>query len=106
MTHHHKRYLLLEVDSQGFMDWKTLYSGFIKTLTNLFGEFGLARVELRSIASKDNLIIIRCRRGEEHMVRCAALMLTSMDGQPVKARTLRVSGTLKSLKRFLSRDSI
>ncbi|MGC8962199.1 MAG: Rpp14/Pop5 family protein [Candidatus Bathyarchaeia archaeon] len=106
--HHHKRYLLLELDSdsQDSNDWKTMYNRLVKTLGDLFGEFGLAQIELRNIKSKDNLIIVRCRRGMEHMVRCATLMLTSKNGQPVKARTLKVSGTLKCLKRFLNKDSI
>ncbi|MEM2123240.1 MAG: Rpp14/Pop5 family protein [Candidatus Bathyarchaeia archaeon] len=105
MTYTHKRYLLLEVDHQGLIDWKIIYTRLIKTLSNLFGEFGLAHTELRSITSKRDLIIVQCRRGEEHMVRCATLMLTSMEGQPLLARTLKTSGTLKSLKGFLNKDS-
>ncbi|MEM3608163.1 MAG: Rpp14/Pop5 family protein [Candidatus Bathyarchaeia archaeon] len=108
MTHPRKRYLLLELDldPQEPGDQKIMYTRLIKTLKDLFGEFGLAQIELRSIESKENLMIVRCRRGREHMVRCAALMLAFMDGKPIKVRTLRVSGTLNSLKRFLNKGSI
>lgn len=105
MTLIRRRYLLLEIDSQGLIDWKAVYLKLIKTLMDLFGEFGLAQIELRGIASKGNLMVVRCKRGEEHKVRCAVLMLTSINGHPIKAVTLRVSGTLKSLKRILSDSS-
>lgn len=105
MTPTHKRYILIELESQSLINWKIVYLKLVRILKDLFGEFGLAQIELRSITSRDNRIIIRCRREEEHKLRCAVLMLTSINGDHVKAMTLRVSGTLKGLKRILSKGS-
>ncbi len=100
-----KRYLLIEVKTQQPIHKRLMYSTVINLLCHLFGEFGLAAIEPRSIVSRGNLMIISCRRGAEHKVRCAVLMMTSISGIQSRARTLKVSGTLKCLKAILKKST-
>ncbi len=101
----YSRYLLLDVSINEPISLDLVYSAITRILLHLFGEFGLASINLRKIYSKDSFLVIRCRRETEHQVRCGILLLGSVFETPIKLRIIKSSGTLKSLRSFLKKPS-
>ena len=105
MPKHYSRYLLLDVSINDSITLDVVYSSITRLLLHLFGEFGLASINLRKIYSKDSYLVIRCRRETEHQVRSGILLLGFVFETPVKLSVIKSSGTLKSIRSFLRKPS-
>lgn len=97
----YSRYLLVYVSMNDSITPDVIYSSIIRTLVYLFGEFGLASINLRKLYAKNSYMIMRCQRGTEYQVRCGVLLLGSIFDTRIKLCVIKSSGTLKSLKTFL-----
>ncbi|PIT84693.1 hypothetical protein COU37_02090 [Candidatus Micrarchaeota archaeon CG10_big_fil_rev_8_21_14_0_10_45_29] len=68
-----------------------------KYLLSSLGTLGIFQSGARVISAEKENVIIRCVRGEEERI-CAALALCNhIDGEKIRLKVLRVSGTLRAL---------
>jgi len=67
----------------------------------LFGEYGASRANLTLIEydQQKSCAVVRCSNKALEMVRASVASITKIDEKPVAIHVLRVSGTLKSLRK-------
>jgi len=72
-------------------------------ILRLFGEYGASQTGLTLIQyhQEEGLMILRCFHRSVDMVRASIASITEVSGVPVALHVLRVSGTLRSLRRKL-----
>lgn len=94
-----KRYVLFEYsgpvqDEEGLK--RLLYGDALR----FFGELGMsyAAFKLMEYDAKTMHGIIRCERSYLEKVLGFLALVSSLDGKPARVRTLKSSGTIKSLK--------
>jgi len=70
-------------------------------ITQLFGEYGASQAELAFIHDhkQKNYFILRCSRRALPMVRASIASITEIGEKPATIHVLRVSGTLKALRK-------
>ncbi len=83
---------------------------FWKTAIELFGEIGTSKGTFWIIAKEYNeeegTGIIRCNSKTLHMLRTVLLFITKINDKNVIIHPCLVSGTLKSLKRKISKEKV
>jgi ribonuclease P/MRP protein subunit POP5 len=96
-----RRYLAVKAQGEKPVGGKELLDAVWKTLTQLFGEYGASQCELTLIrnSKQKNYFILRCSHKALPMVRASIASITEIDGKPATVHVLRVSGTLKSLRK-------
>ena len=98
-----KRYLALRAESSQPLTERDLMSAIWTTLYQVYGEFGASQAAL-SMVEYDNerrILIIRCSHTALDMIRSTIAAVTQISREPTVFRVIRVSGTLKALKKKL-----
>jgi len=99
-----KRYILFRLEGQD-LDKEQMKRSLYAEALKFFGEFGLSIVALKLVEfdEKKNLGIIRCSREHYESVLGFLALIEVLNGVPSRLRTLKSSGTVKSLEStFLS----
>jgi RNase P/RNase MRP subunit POP5 len=98
-----RRYIAVRTESEQAFSEKELYDSVWSSLVRLFGEFGASQAELSLIEynPKSSQAIFRCSHKTLELVKVAIVALTEIGNENVAFHILRVSGTLKALRRKL-----
>jgi ribonuclease P/MRP protein subunit POP5 len=99
-----RRYLAVKAETEEPVKGKELLAAVWDALTQLFGEYGASQAELAFIrdSKRKDYFILRCSRGALPMVRASVTSITEIGEKPATVHVLRVSGTLKALRKKLS----
>ena len=94
-----RRYLALEIDSDGLFDSREFMDAVWSAVLKLYGEYGASRVGLALIDydMEKRFAVIRTVHTAVDMVRTALASTTRIGNKPVAIHILRVSGTIRSL---------
>ena len=98
-----KRYLALKVESETPLSERDLIGAIWNSLIQLFGEYGTSKTNLYLIEfnPEDGYGILCCSRETVNMVRAAVAAITRVDEKPAAIYVIRVSGTLRALRKML-----
>ncbi|RLI28815.1 hypothetical protein DRO53_00595 [Candidatus Bathyarchaeota archaeon] len=98
-----KRYLLFHVEAEKQLHEKNVKEAVFSGFQRLFGEVEAGRLGIRWVGFKpeERWGILLCSQEAVVKVRAALALLTSLEGGKARFSTVRVSGTLKSLREFL-----
>lgn len=96
-----RRYLALRVVSDQSINEKDLMEAIWRSLLQLFGEYGAsqARLTLIQYSSQKKYAIVRCLNEALEIVRASIASITEINAKPTAIHVLRVSGTLKALRK-------
>ncbi len=96
-----RRYLALQVVVEQSVGKREITDALWMALLQLYGEYGASQAGLRLIefASKQGYAIIRCWKEAVEMVRASVASITEIETKPATIHVLRVSGTLKALRK-------
>ena len=96
-----RRYLALQVVSEQSINERDLMDAIWKALLKLFGEYGAsqARLTLIEYNSQKKYAIVRCLNEALEMVRASIASITEINDKPTVIHVLRISGTLKALRK-------
>lgn len=96
-----RRYLAVKAESKDPIQGKEVLDAVWNALTRLFGEYGASLAELAFIRDyrQKGYFILRCSRRSLPMVKASIASITEISEKPVVVHVLRVSGTIKALRR-------
>lgn len=96
-----RRYLAVEADGKEPIRGEELRDVVWRAITQLFGEYGASQSGLALIQNgkQKSYCILRCSREALPMVRASIASITEIGEQSVTIHVLRVSGTIKALRR-------
>lgn len=99
-----KRYLAFKVVSEQLVGKGDVADAVWNAVLRLFGEYGASQANLALIEydQEKSWGIIRCSHKAVEMVRASIASVTEINEKPVAIHVLRVSGTLKALRRKVS----
>jgi len=94
-----RRYLALEIDSDGLFDSREFLDAVWSAVLKLYGEYGASRIGLTLIDydMEKRFAVIRIVHSAVDMVRTALASMTRIGNKPVAIHVVRVSGTIRSL---------
>ena len=94
-----RRYLALEIDSDGLFDSREFMDAVWSAVLKLYGEHGASRAGLALIDydMEKRFAVIRTVHTTVDMVRTALASMTRIGNKPVAIHILTVSGTIRSL---------
>jgi RNase P/RNase MRP subunit p30/RNase P/RNase MRP subunit POP5 len=100
-----RRYVAVRTEGEQAFTEKELYDAVWSSLIRLFGEFGVSHAELVLIEynPKSRQAVFRCSHKTLELVKAAIVALTEIGSEKAALHILRVSGTLKALRRKLSK---
>ena len=101
-----RRYIAIRIESEQTFSEKELYDAVWSSLQRLFGEYGASQAELGLIEydPENKRAIFRCSHKTLELVKAAIVALTEISNGKVALRILRVSGTLKALRKKVGRQ--
>ena len=102
-----KRYLLIHVAKEnGKIEGQKVREAIFNTYIRLFGLKGLGEAKLSWISfdGERNLGILRCSHRALPRVRAAIALTSTIEGLKARICTVRVSGTIKSIKDFVKEE--
>jgi ribonuclease P/MRP protein subunit POP5 len=96
-----RRYLALQVVGEQPVSKRELMDTLWTALLQLYGEYGASQAGLKLIefTSRNGYAIIRCWKDAVEMVRASIASITEIEAKPATIHVLRVSGTLKALRK-------
>ncbi|NIU39551.1 hypothetical protein GWN65_06195 [Candidatus Bathyarchaeota archaeon] len=96
-----RRYLAVKAESEEPIQGKELLDAVWNALTQLFGEYGASQAGLAFIRDHEqkDYFILRCSRRALPTVRASIASITEIGEKPATVHVLRVSGTLKALRK-------
>lgn len=96
-----RRYLAVKAESKEPIQGKEVLDAVWSALTQLFGEYGASQSELAFIHDykQKGYFILRCSRRALPMVKASIASITEIGEKPATIHVLRVSGTLKALRK-------
>ncbi|UCG45022.1 MAG: hypothetical protein JSV58_06520 [Candidatus Bathyarchaeota archaeon] len=96
-----RRYLHLKVQSEEPVSRKEITDAIWGTISRLYGEYGASQVNLAIIEYDEHVryAIVRCKHTALKMVKASTAMITEINGKPAEVQVVKVSGTLKALRR-------
>ncbi|KPV62739.1 MAG: Ribonuclease P protein component 2 [Candidatus Bathyarchaeota archaeon BA2] len=96
-----RRYLALKVVSEQPIKGRDIMDAVLKAVLQLFGEYGASQASLSLIKcnSQKNYAIVRCSHTAVDMIRASVASITEMNEKPAAIHVLRVSGTLRTLRK-------
>ena len=96
-----RRYLALNVVSEEPINEKDLIEAIWSSILQLFGEYGASQTNLYLVefSSEGGYTILRCSHKMVDMVRASIAAITRINEKPVSVHVVRVSGTLKALRK-------
>jgi len=94
-----RRYLALEIDSDGLFDSREFLDAVWSAVLKLYGEYGASHAGLTLIDydMEKRFAVIRTVHTAVDMVRTALASMTRIGNKPVAIHILTVSGTIRSL---------
>ena len=94
-----RRYLALQVDSDGAPTPKEFIDAVWGAVTKLYGEYGASLTSLALIDynAEKKMAVIRTALATVDIVRTALASITSLAGKETTVHVVVVSGTIKSL---------
>jgi len=94
-----RRYLALEIDSDGLFDSREFLDAVWGAVLKLYGEYGASHAGLALIDydMEKRFAILRTVHTAVDMVRTALASMTRIGNKPVAIHVLTVSGTIRSL---------
>ena len=100
-----RRYLALEIDCDGLLDSRGFLDGVWGAVLKLYGEYGASRVGLVLIDFdvERRFAVVRTAHTAVDMVRTALASMTRIGDKPVAVHVVRVSGTIRSLYKKVSK---
>ena len=96
-----RRYLALKVESEEPLSERNLIEAIWGSILQLFGEYGASQTNLYLVEfnPEDGYAILRCSHKTLDMVRASLAAITRVNEKFVSIHVIRVSGTLKSLRK-------
>ena len=96
-----RRYLALQVITDFPINEKIIFETIQISISNLFGEFGNSKANIKLIKyfPEKKQIIIRCSHFMLVKVRAAIASILALDNKPAVVHVIDVSGTLKALRK-------
>lgn len=103
-----KRYLALKIESVESFEEEDVKDVVWNAITQLFGEYGASQVGLFLVQydRQRKEAVLRCSHKALPMVQASIASVTKMKDKPVVIHVLRISGTLRALKKKLDDDSL
>jgi RNase P/RNase MRP subunit POP5 len=100
-----RRYLALEIDSDGLFDSREFLDAVWGAVLRLYGEYGASRTGLTLIDydMEKRFAVIRTVHSAVDMVRTALASITRIGDKQVAIHVVKVSGTIKSLYKKVSK---
>ena len=94
-----RRYLALQVDSDGVPTRKEFMDAVWSAVTKLYGEHGASQTSLALINYDvaEKKVVIRTSLVTVNLVRASLASITSVAGREAAVHVLAVSGTIKAL---------
>ena len=94
-----RRYLALQVDSDGAPTPKEFIDAVWSAVTKLYGEYGASLTSLALIDynAEKKMAVIRTALATVDIVRASLASITSLAGKEAAVHVVVVSGTIKSL---------
>jgi len=94
-----RRYLALEIDSDGLFDSREFLDAVWSAVLKLYGEYGASHAGLSLIDYdvEKRFAVIRTMHTAVDMVRTALASMTRIGNKPAAIHVLTVSGTIKAL---------
>jgi len=92
-----KRYILLEILNADVAE-KDFYFGFWIELLSFFGSKGLAEINPRIVAYKENKAIIKCKRGKETELIAGTAFIDKIRNKKIIINPVITSGTIRTIK--------
>lgn len=97
-----RRYILARLDPPWFeTDSRTLYCAIAESVTALFGDTGMARIQPAVISAGRGYVIVRCLRSTEDELLTGLAAVHHVGSRKVAIRSVRTSGTLRALRRSI-----
>ena len=98
-----RRYLALQVDSEGAPTPREFMDAVWGAVTRLYGEYGasLTGLTLINYDAEGKTAVIRCALEALGLVRAALASITVVAGREAAVHVVAVSGTIKSLGKRL-----
>jgi len=105
--HLRRRYLALKIESEEPLSEKDLIGAIWNSILQLFGEYGASQTNLYLVEfnPKNDYAILRCSHKAVDRVRAAVTAITRVNEKPVAIHIMRVSGTLRALRKKLAAES-
>lgn len=96
-----RRYLAVKAECKEPVEGREVLDAVWNALTQLFGEYGASQAELTLIRDykQKEYLVLRCSRRALPMVRASVASVTEIGEKPTTIHVLRVSGTLKALRK-------
>jgi RNase P/RNase MRP subunit POP5 len=96
-----RRYLALQVDSVESFSSSELMNAVWNAVVKLYGECGASQAGLSLISCEpqERVAVVRVGHKAVDMVRASLASITSIAGKPAAVHVLRVSGTIKALRK-------
>ena len=93
-----KRYILYQIDGLN----KSVNSVHIENgIRSFIGDLGLAKAGLMFIKNKNNRYIVKVNNKSVSEIRTGLSLIKKIDNNPVRIRTLKVSGVVNKLKELI-----
>jgi RNase P/RNase MRP subunit POP5 len=99
-----RRYAIISYDRED-LSYDEMKGMIIANYEALFGRVGMARARLLFLKNTQNTIICRINTDSLQHLRATILYISTHNRKSVCARTLLVSGTLKSLRAKFFKES-
>ena len=96
-----RRYLALQLDSTESSNSNELMNALWNAVVKLYGECGASQAGLSLIGydPQERIAVVRVGHKAVDMVRASLASITSIAGKPAAVHVLRVSGTIKALRK-------
>lgn len=105
MKHVRRRYLAVRAESVQSVDEEAVWNAIWDKVYQLFGEFGASQTALTMLYydCKSKVLILRCSHKALDLTKAAITSVTEIDREPAALHVFGVSGTLKSLRKKISK---
>jgi len=102
-----RRYLALKVEGEEPLSERDLVRAIWNSILQLFGEYGASQTNLYLIEfnPESGYAILRCSHKAVDMVRASVAAITKVNEKSVAIHVVRVSGTLRALRKKLVEES-
>lgn len=98
-----RRYILARLDPPSVaVSGRDLYYAIAESLTSLYGDSGMARIQPSVVSCTGGYAIIRCIRSTEGQVSACLAAVHQVQEVSVAVRSIRTSGTMRSLRQHLA----
>lgn len=99
-----RRYILARLDPPTCtVDGRDLYYAIVESVTALFGDTGMARMQVSVVYCNQGFAMIRCIRSTESEVMAGLAAVSMVHEKKMVIRSILTSGTMRSLHQHLDK---